>query len=49
VIFAIVFAGYVVLAAQARRAFTSPRAVRIVNRTSGVAMAGVAAVVAVRQ
>ena len=36
----VVFAGYVLLAAQARRAFTSPRAVRIVNRTSGVAMAG---------
>jgi threonine/homoserine/homoserine lactone efflux protein len=49
VIFVIIFAGYVVLAVQARRMFTSPRAIRIVNRTSGAAMAGAAAVVAVRQ
>lgn len=49
VIFAIIFTGYVVLAVHARRMFTSPRAIRIVNRTSGAAMAGAAAVVAVRQ
>lgn len=49
VVFVIVFACYVVLAAQARRVFTSPRAIRIVNRTSGLAMAGAAAAVAVRQ
>lgn len=49
VVFVIVFTGYVVLAAQARRVFASPRAIRMVNRTSGVAMAGAAAAVAVRQ
>lgn len=49
VVFAVVFFGLVALAAQVRRLFTSPRAVRIVNRTSGVAMAGAAAALAVRQ
>lgn len=49
VIFAVVLAGLVVLAAQARRLFTSPRAIRAVNRTSGVAMAGAAAALAIRQ
>jgi threonine/homoserine/homoserine lactone efflux protein len=49
VVFAIVFTTYAILAAQARRLFTSPRAIRIVNRTSGVAMAGAAAAIAVRQ
>jgi len=49
VVFAAVFTAIVVLAAHVRRLFTSPRAVRIVNRTSGVAMAGAAAVLAVRQ
>lgn len=49
VVFTAVFTAYVVLAAQARRMFTSPRAIRIVNRTSGIAMAGAAAAVAVRQ
>ncbi len=49
VVFTIVFTAYVLLAAQARRMFTSPRAIRIVNRTSGVAMASAAAAVAVRQ
>ncbi|MGE3145183.1 MAG: LysE family translocator [Pseudorhodoplanes sp.] len=49
VVFVAVFTAYVVLAVQARRVFTSPRAVRMVNRTSGVAMAGAAAAVAVRQ
>lgn len=48
VVFAAVFAGLVLLAAQVRRLFTSPRAVRIVNRTSGVAMAGAATALAVR-
>jgi threonine/homoserine/homoserine lactone efflux protein len=48
VVFAAVFAAIVVLAAQVRRLFTSPRAVRIVNRTSGVAMAGAAAAIALR-
>lgn len=49
VVFAAVFAAIVLLAAQVRRLFTSPRAVCIVNRTSGVAMAGAAAALAVRQ
>jgi threonine/homoserine/homoserine lactone efflux protein len=48
VIFAAVFAGLVLLAAQVRRICTSPRAVRIVNRISGVAMAGAATALAMR-
>jgi threonine/homoserine/homoserine lactone efflux protein len=48
IVFAMVFFGLVALAAQVRRLFTSPRAIRIVNRTSGVAMAGAAAAIALR-
>ncbi|MEE1655946.1 LysE family translocator [Microvirga sp. CF3062] len=44
----VVFAGYIALAARARRLFTSPRAVRILNRTTGTVMAGAAAAVAAR-
>ena len=44
----IVLTGYVLLAAQARRMFTSPRAVQAVNRTAGVAMAGAAAAIIAR-
>jgi threonine/homoserine/homoserine lactone efflux protein len=44
----IVLFSYVVLAARARRMFTTPRAVRRLNRSSGVAMAGAAVVVATR-
>ena len=44
----VVLAAYVVLAAHARRMFTSPRAVRTVNRTAGLAMAGAAAAIVVR-
>jgi threonine/homoserine/homoserine lactone efflux protein len=44
----VVLAGYVVLAAHARRMFTSPRALRTVNRTAGVAMAGAAAAIVAR-
>jgi threonine/homoserine/homoserine lactone efflux protein len=44
----VVLAGYVVLASQARRMFTSPRAVQAVNRTAGVAMAGAAAAIVAR-
>jgi len=44
----VVFAGYIVLAARARRLFTSPRAVRILNRATGTVMAGAAAAVAAR-
>jgi threonine/homoserine/homoserine lactone efflux protein len=39
---------YVFLAARARQLFTTPRAVRRLNRSSGVAMAGAAVVVATR-
>lgn len=39
---------YVFLAARARQLFTTPRAVRRLNRSSGVAMAGAAIVVATR-
>jgi threonine/homoserine/homoserine lactone efflux protein len=38
---------YAVIAARARRVFTSPRAVRLMNRGSGAAMAGAAATVAI--
>ena len=44
----VVLTGYVMLAAQARRLFTSPRAVQAVNRTAGVAMAGAAAAIIAR-
>lgn len=43
-----VLAGYVFLAAHARRMFTSPRAVQVVNRIAGLAMAGAAATIVVR-
>jgi len=39
---------YVFLAARAREMFTTPKAVRRLNRSSGVAMAGAAVVVATR-
>ncbi len=48
VVLAAVFGGYVLLAARARRLFTSPSAIRAVNRTSGVVMAGAAAAIAAR-
>ena len=44
----IVLFGYVFLAARARRLFTTPAAVRRLNRSSGVAMASAAVVVATR-
>jgi threonine/homoserine/homoserine lactone efflux protein len=44
----VVLAGYVVLATHARRMFTSPRALRTVNRTAGLAMAGAAAAIVAR-
>jgi threonine/homoserine/homoserine lactone efflux protein len=43
-----VFATYALLAARARDLFTTPKAVRRLNRSSGVAMAGAAVVVATR-
>jgi threonine/homoserine/homoserine lactone efflux protein len=39
---------YALLAAKARTLFTTPSAVRKLNRSSGVAMAGAAVVVATR-
>jgi threonine/homoserine/homoserine lactone efflux protein len=47
-VLAFVFAGYVLLAARARRLFTSPRAMRFVNRSAGTVMAGAAVAVATR-
>lgn len=44
----VVLTGYVLLAAQARRLFTSPRAVQTINRTAGVAMAGAATAIIAR-
>jgi threonine/homoserine/homoserine lactone efflux protein len=43
-----VFATYALLASSARELFTTPQAVRRLNRSSGVAMAGAAIVVATR-
>ncbi|WP_319799665.1 LysE family translocator [Microvirga rosea] len=47
-VLAVVFGGYIVLAARARRLFTTPGAVRILNRFTGAVMAGAAAAVAAR-
>jgi threonine/homoserine/homoserine lactone efflux protein len=44
----VVLFSYVFLAARAREMFTTPRAVRRLNRSSGLAMAGAAVVVATR-
>ena len=48
IIMPLVMFSYVFLAARARELFTTPRAVRRLNRSSGVAMAGAAVVVATR-
>lgn len=44
----LVFAAYTALAASARRLFATPKAIRAVNRATGVAMAGAAAAIASR-
>jgi threonine/homoserine/homoserine lactone efflux protein len=44
----LVLGAYALLAARARDLFTTPKAVRRLNRSSGVAMAGAAVVVATR-
>jgi threonine/homoserine/homoserine lactone efflux protein len=44
----LVLGTYALLAARARDLFTTPKAVRRLNRTSGLAMAGAAVVVATR-
>lgn len=43
-----VFGAYTVLAIRARRLFTSPRAIRLLNRGSSIAVAGAAAAIAAR-
>lgn len=48
VILSVVLASYAIAAARARRLFTSPRAVRTLNRGTGVMMAGAAVAVAAR-
>ncbi len=47
-VLALVFGSYVVLAARTRRLFTSPRAMRMVNRGTGVVMASAAATIAAK-
>jgi threonine/homoserine/homoserine lactone efflux protein len=44
----VVFASYIVLAARARQLFTTPKAIRILNRTTGALLVGAAAAVASR-
>jgi threonine/homoserine/homoserine lactone efflux protein len=48
VLLSAVLGGYALLAHQARRRVATPRAVRIVNRTCGAAIAGTAAAIAAR-
>lgn len=48
VVYGAILVGYVVLAARARRAFASTRAIRIVNRVTGGVMGGAAVAVAAR-
>jgi len=45
---ALVFAGYIVLAARARHLFTSKRALTLINRGSGTVMAGAAVAIAAK-
>ena len=47
-VLALVFSGYIVLAARARHLFTSPRALTLINRGSGTVMAGAAVAIATR-
>jgi len=47
-VLAIVFGAYVALAARTRRLFTSPRAMRLVNRGTGAVMASAATAIAVK-
>jgi threonine/homoserine/homoserine lactone efflux protein len=47
-VLALVFAIYIGLAARARRLFTSPKALRILNKSTGAVMAGAAAAIAAR-
>ena len=47
-VLALVFAAYALAAARARRLFTSPKALRALNRATGAAMAGAAGAIAAR-
>jgi len=47
-VLAVVFGGYILLAVRARKLFTTPGAIRILNRVTGTVIAGAAAVVAAR-
>lgn len=47
-VLALVFGFYVALAVQARRLFTSPRSMKLINKGSGAIMAGAAAMIATR-
>ena len=47
-VLAVVFGAYVALAARTRSLFTSPRAMRLVNRGTGAVMASAAAAIAVK-
>ena len=47
-VLSLVFSGYILLAARARRLFTSERAVRAMNRGTGAVMAGAALAIASR-
>lgn len=47
-VLAVVFGGYIMLAARTRALFTTPRVMRLVNRGSGALMASAAAAVASR-
>jgi threonine/homoserine/homoserine lactone efflux protein len=47
-VLAVVFGAYLALAARTRRLFTSPRAMRMVNRGTGVVMASAAVAIAAK-
>jgi threonine/homoserine/homoserine lactone efflux protein len=47
-VLAVVLGAYVALAVRARRLFTSPRSIRLLNRTTGTVMAGAAVAIAAR-
>jgi threonine/homoserine/homoserine lactone efflux protein len=47
-VLALVFSGYIILAARARHLFTSPKALTLINRGSGTIMAGAAVAIAAK-
>ena len=47
-VLAVVFGSYVLLAARTRALFTSPRAIRMVNRGTGAVMASAAVAIAAK-